>query len=323
LAVVVIGRNEGERLQRCLNSALAYPFNDVVVYVDSGSTDGSVEFALGLGCQVVQLDLSIPFTAARARNEGFARALKICPDLSYVQFVDGDCELAQGWQQVALQFLQEHSAAAAVCGRRRERYPQRSIYNQLCDIEWNTPVGLARSFGGDVMIHADALRQAKGYRASLIAGEEPELCVRLRAVGWKIWRIDHEMTLHDAAILRFGQWWKRSTRTGYAFAEGAALHGAPPERHWVRESRSAWIWGAIFPVLALAGAAFFNLGLLGLLALYPLQILRIFLGVRTSLPRPGWYATFLVIGKFPECLGQLQFLRDRVLGKKSRLIEYK
>jgi hypothetical protein len=210
-----------------------------------------------------------------------------------------------------------------VCGRRRERYPERSIYNQLCDIEWAKPIGQLRSFGGDVLIRADALIQAKGYRASLIAGEEPELCVRLRAVGWKIWCIDQEMTLHDAAILRFGQWWKRTTRTGYAFAEGAALHGAPPARHWVQQSRSAWVWGVLIPLMTLLGAAFFKLWALCLLVIYPLQFVRIFLSARAKVPGPGWYALLLVIGKFPECVGQLQFVRDRLLGKKSGLIEYK
>lgn len=323
LAVVAIGRNEGNRLKTCLASALAGNLAQVVVYVDSGSTDGSAGYARSQGCQVVDLDLSIPFTAARARNEGFARALECLPALTHVQFIDGDCELAVGWLHAALRFLALHSDVAAVCGRRRERKPQDSIYNQLCDIEWNTPVGEAKSCGGDVLMRVDALRAVGAYRANLIAGEEPELCVRLRAAGWRVFRLDHEMTLHDANMLRLGQWWSRSKRAGYAFAEGAALHGAPPERHWVRESRSAWLWGAGIPIFAVAGATLISPWAGALLLVYPLQVLRLYLRACASVPVPAWYAFFLVFGKLPEALGQFKFLLNRTRGRRATLIEYK
>lgn len=323
LAVVAIGRNEGQRLQVCLTSAIASGQVGVVVYVDSGSTDGSVAMAQALGCSVVNLDMAVPFTAARARNEGFARALQLLPDARYVQFVDGDCELVQGWLASAFAFAEAHEDVAAVCGRRRERYPDQSVYNQLCDIEWDTPVGQAKSCGGDVLMRAAALQAVGGYRGGLIAGEEPELCVRLRAAGWRIWRLDHEMTLHDAAILRFGQWWNRSKRAGYAFAHGAALHGAKPEQHWVRETRSAWLWGLVLPCAMLCLAMVTNAWALGLFLVYPLQVLRIYLRKRGKLPAAGWYALFLVLGKFPEAQGAMRSLVQRLLGKNVALIEYK
>lgn len=272
---------------------------------------------------MVDLDLSIPFTAARARNEGFARALECLPALTHVQFIDGDCELAADWLPAALGFLVNHLDVAAVCGRRRERNPQHSIYNQLCDIEWNTPVGEAKSCGGDVLMRADAMRAVGVYRGDLIAGEEPELCVRLRAAGWRVFRLDHEMTLHDANMLRFGQWWSRSKRAGYAFAEGASLHGAPPERHWVRESRSAWLWGAGIPAFTAAAAACVGPWAGALLLVYPIQVLRLYLRARVSVPAAAFYAFFLVLGKVPETLGQLKFLLNRTRGRRATLIEYK
>src|SRR5262249_30270274 len=160
-----------------------------IVYVDSGSTDDSVAFARSRGVEVVELDMSIPFTAARARNEGLDRLLKVDPEVHFVQFVDGDCEVQQGWLQKAEQTLQSETAVAVVCGRRRERFPQSSIYNRLCDMEWDTPIGEAGACGGDAMMRVPALRQVGGYRASLIAGEEPELCTRLRGAGWKVLRL--------------------------------------------------------------------------------------------------------------------------------------
>ena len=323
IAIVAIGRNEGDRLRICLSSALKTGAAQTVVYVDSGSSDGSAHYARGLGCQVVDLDMSVPFTAARARNAGFARAMACTPGLGYVQFIDGDCELLPDWVTAAHATLHANPKVAAVCGRLRERFPERSIYNQVCDIEWNTPIGEAKACGGIALFRVSAFAASSGFLETLIAGEEPELCIRLRAAGWKILRIDEDMALHDAAMLHFRQWWSRSTRTGYAFAEGTSLHGRPPERHWVRESRSAWLWGAGLPVLAVALAIFVSQWALVLLLAYPLQVLRIYRRVHQSLPAAGWYAALLVAGKLPEVLGQFKFLFDRVLGKRAALIEYK
>src|SRR5687767_980137 len=146
LGVVVIGRNEGERLKRCLASVL--PHASVVVYVDSGSTDGSVDYARAQGVHVVDLDMKLPFTAARARNVGFRRMRELAPAARHVLFIDGDCEMRDSWPAAATAFLEGNPVVAAVCGRRRERFPERSIYNRLCDIEWDAPVGEVRSCGG-------------------------------------------------------------------------------------------------------------------------------------------------------------------------------
>ena len=333
LGVVVIGRNEGERLRRCLLSlqaATSPAMPAVIVYVDSGSTDGSVAMAASLGARVLELDVTIPFTAARARNAGARNLSAAANEAVLVQFVDGDCEVAPGWIAAASAFLERRSDVVAVCGRRRERFPERSIYNRLCDLEWNTPIGAARACGGDVLMRLAAFERVGGFREELIAGEEPELCVRLRAAGGVIWRLDQEMTLHDAGMTRFSQWWKRSMRGGYAFAEGTALHGAPPERHWVRETRSAWLWGFALPVVLLLGSLWQPAMLAGFL-LYPLQVARLYVRSRPPDPDAGKgqfeirlaRAFFLVLGKFSEAAGALKFVVGRLTGNRSRLIEYK
>jgi glycosyltransferase involved in cell wall biosynthesis len=319
---VAIGRNEGRRLRRCLESATAQ-VNDVV-YVDSGSTDGSLELAAQLGARVVALDLTQPFTAARARNAGAAFAAEGTHHVRYIQFVDGDCELVNGWLAHAREFLESHPDVVAVCGRRRERFPELSVYNRLCDLEWDTPIGQAQAFGGDVMIRAASFQKVGGYRSDLIAGEDPELAIRLRQVGGQVWRLNVDMTLHDAAMTRFSQWWRRSVRAGYAYALGASIHGASPERHWVRESRRSWIWGFFVPALGILSvlAGSFEVSI-AVFIIFVLQWLRIFINGRGDGRLRLASATFLIIGKFAEVMGQLRFLWHRSAKKKARLIEYK
>ncbi|MBC7785037.1 MAG: glycosyltransferase [Burkholderiales bacterium] len=324
IGIVAIGRNEGDRLRACLAAASAQR-DATVVYVDSGSTDGSRELARSLGAHVVELDLATPFTAARARNEGFERLMRVSPQTQFVQFLDGDCELRPDWLDRAVAELTARPRAAVVCGRRRERFPDKSIYNQLCDLEWDTPIGETKACGGDALMRTEALRQVHGYNPAIIAGEEPELCVRLRQAGWQVWRIDAEMTLHDAAMTRFGQWWKRNLRAGHAYAEGAHLHGQPPERHWVKEVRSNWVWGLGIPLLAIMPAWWtYGLSLL-LLALYPIQALRVYQYAAGRYPKKTarLYSLFIVLGKFPQVLGQLKYTLNRLTGNKSRIIEYK
>lgn len=309
---VVIGRNEGERLVACL-AALAGSVRRVV-YVDSGSTDGSLDAARAAGAEALALDLSRPFTAARARNAGLS-ALKSGPP-EFVQFIDGDCVLREGWIERGVKFLTDNLRAAVVCGRRRERFPQISVYNALIDAEWNTPLGESKTCGGDALMRYQAVQTVGGYREDLIAGEEPELCLRLRARGWTIWRIDAEMTWHDAAITRFGQWWKRTERAGHAFAEGAARFSTPQAPHWRDESRRIWLWGLAIPLVALLGSLL-HPAVLGLVLVYPLQVLRL-------KGRMGWTAAFFnTLGKFPEAQGALRFHLRRLNRAESRLIEYK
>jgi glycosyltransferase involved in cell wall biosynthesis len=318
--IVAIGRNEGDRLKRCLLSAKQAA---AVVYVDSGSSDGSVAWARGQGIDVVELDTSAGFTAARARNAGFRRLKELTPQLELVQFVDGDCEFADGWLDAAIAFLQLQPDAAAVFGRRRERHPERSIYNRICDAEWNVPLGRARACGGDVMMRFAALDQVAGYRDDFIAGEEPELCVRLRAAGWTIWRIDAEMTRHDAAMTRFGQWWRRNVRSGYAFALGRFCHGAPPEQLWVWESRRAWLWGIWLPLACTLAVIAFGAPGFALLLIYPLQLLRRIPRQQGGLRDRIGFASLELLGRFAEGVGQLKFAAHRLFKRRSEIIEYK
>lgn len=316
----MIGRNEGERLINCLNSVKACA--DKFVYVDSGSTDGSIESATRIGACAVRLDLTLPFTAARARNEGFRAVKSLRPDIRFVQFIDGDCLLASGWLESARDFIERRNDVAIVCGRRRERHPSASIYNRLCDIEWDTPVGEAAACGGDALVRVEAFEAAGGFRSSLIAGEEPELCLRLREKGWRIWRLDAEMTEHDAAMTKFGQWWRRTVRCGYGYAQVSSLHRNSPPGIWRRETLRVLLWAGLLPAAIGVGAFAHPAALLGA-SLYFLQICRMALkdGARSRL---SWErAVLITLAKFAEFQGMLKFLWHKQRRRAATLIEYK
>jgi GT2 family glycosyltransferase len=320
IGVVVIGRNEGQRLVDCLSSIRAITGN--IVYVDSASSDGSATAAKQIGATVVMLDMERPFTAARARNEGFLALKSVLPDVRLVQFVDGDCVLVPGWIEKAIAFMEQRKDVAVVCGRRRERHPSDSIYNKLCDLEWDTPVGEAAACGGDSLVQAKAFEEVGGFNPRVMAGEEPELCVRLRERGWKIWRLDAEMTLHDAAMSRFSQWWIRSIRSGYGFAEVSRLHRASPFRIWGRAVPSALFWGALLPTLIIFGSLVY-LPFICVALIYPIQVCSI--AIRRGTDQPGtWaYALLMVAGKFAQAKGIVRFYWLSSRGRTAQLIEYK
>lgn len=317
---VVIGRNEGERLARCLDSLAALDLP--VVYVDSGSSDGSPALAESKGAVAVTLDPRKPFTAARGRNEGAQRAVALAPQLSYLQFIDGDCILNPDWPGLAERALDGSSDVAAVCGRRREADPSASVYNWVCDREWATPAGEAKSFGGDVLIRADAFAEAGGFRDDLICGEEPELGVRLRAKGWRILRLDAEMTLHDANMHSFRQWWRRAIRSGYGTLRVVHLHSASGEPLWKKDVLRSLLYGLVIPAFALAGAIAAPV-LLFVLLIYPLHFARILARESSWTARTIAYAALMTVGKFAETWGILRYVSDVITGRYSKIIEYK
>ncbi len=319
VGVVAIGRNEGKRLQACLASLQGY----LVTYVDSGSTDGSQAMAQEYGAKVVELDMSQPFSAARARNAGLIELRKTVPSIEFVQFIDGDCVIVEDWIETAYRFLDENPQYAVVCGRRREMSPNTSIYNKLCDMEWDTPPGDAVACGGDALMRVAALEESGPFNHRIIAGEEPELCERLRNAGWKIRRLSTEMSLHDASMTTFSQWWKRSVRTGYGASLCSTEYGLAGFR---RIARSAMVWGIAVPLAVLVLAPFtYGLCLL-LLASYPVLCLRAYRYARErqfSLTDSRLYAFFCVLGKFPQAQGVLRFWWGKLRSKPSEIIEYK
>lgn len=326
----MIGRNEGARLVRCLDSL---PAGVPCVYVDSASSDDSVAMTRARGVHAIELTAPPRLSAARARNAGLAHLVAQNPALEFVQMVDGDCEVQPGWLDAGIAALDRDPGLALVFGRRRERHPDRSIYNAFCNDEWNVPVGPASACGGDVLCRVAPLEDIGGYDAGMIAGEDPDMAARLREQGARLARIDAEMTLHDAAILEFRQWWMRCKRAGHAFAELASRHPDLRDPDYRRNCQRILVWGIVMP--ALFGVALIAaigtghvvawLGAALSLLVWPAKMAQIALAKSRTLPPRIAVASgiFLMLGKFPELLGLLQFRRNRAHGQSSGLIEYK
>lgn len=314
---VVIGRNEGERLERCVRSALE--ISKRVIYADSSSSDGSPELAERLGATVVRLPPDGRLTAARGRNAGYTELKKRFPDCRFVQFVDGDCIVQPGWIDTAVDFLETRPEVAIVCGRRFEAYPEASIYNALCDREWDTPIGEASECGGDALVRCKAYDHVGGYRPGLQAGEEPEMCARMRAAGWRVWRIDAPMTEHDARILSLRQWWRRTQRGGFGFAQVWVETKSLPNRLYGKQLRSALFSALLIPLFVLLAALVARepLFLLALPILYAVQWGRI---AHRNGGKNRWArAALILFAKVPEAIGAGRFFVTGAI----RVPEYK
>lgn len=314
--LVLIGRNEGARLVAALQSVRGLARQ--IVYVDSGSSDDSIAQARAVGAKVVELDMSLPFTAARARNAGFD-ALE---DPQYVMFMDGDCMIEPDFLPRALAHLQGNPHLGLVTGWRSEIHRDASLYNQLCDWEWHRPAGMIMACGGDMLVRAQAWAQAGGMNPRIIAAEDDEFCTRLRKAGWQLERLPLPMTRHDAAMLRFGQWWSRAVRTGHGFAQVGQLH----RDYFVTERRRVLVYGLVLPVLALVGLMSAWPLMLCVLVVYIMNFIRTAQGLhREGLPqREAWrHSRLLTLSKLPNFLGLAQYHLRRISGSDMRIIEYK
>lgn len=318
LAIIAIGRNEGDRLKNCLNSVLGLA--ERLIYVDSGSSDGSAAAARALGAEVVELDPETPFTAARARNAGVAALGADLPE--FIHFIDGDCVMVTGWIDSAKSTMAADPGLGIVTGWRAEMHPEASIYNAICDHEWHRPAGPITACGGDMMVRGAAFEAAGGFNETVIAAEDDEFCLRVAMAGYSLIRLPQAMTRHDADMHRFSQWWRRSVRNGHGFAQLGVLHPG----HLAHERMRVLIFAAVLPVLAVIALAVTPWLFLGVLAIYLGSYIRTVLGLigggmdRSMATHQG---LFLSLSKFPNLIGMITFYLRYRRGRDMTIIEYK
>jgi cellulose synthase/poly-beta-1,6-N-acetylglucosamine synthase-like glycosyltransferase len=317
VSIVIIGRNEGVRLERCLASVVAMTpveGDHETIYVDSASTDQSVAIAAAFEARVIGLAADRP-TAAKARNAGWRAARG-----SWVLFLDGDTTLDPNFVRVALAAVTPE--VAVVWGHRREMFPEANVFHRVLDLDWVYAPGLTEFCGGDALIRREALEAVGGFDATLIAGEEPEMCARLRERGYVIRHVDAAMTRHDLAITRLSQYWKRASRAGYAYAQMSWRTRHRSVRLWAREARGNAVRSMALLAL-LSSAVVSPLLALGLLALLMLRS-----AYRSRWKSSNWlsllcYGVHSHLQQLPIFAGQLAFWCDVAQGRRRGLMEYK
>lgn len=321
IAVIVIGRNEGQRLRLALES-LPHAAQAALLYVDSGSTDGSVELARASGVDVLSLDPARPFSAARARHEGVQRLLALYPAIEFIQFLDGDCTLEPGWIDTAVEQFRAQRDVGVVCGMLSEAAPDASPYNRMSHLQWQVAAGEIQACGGIFMVRRAAYEAAGGFNCQLLTREERDLCARIRAAGNRIIRIDAAMAQHDAALLRFSQWWVRAVWGGY----GDALHistqtGRLKAEHWHRIWRYL-TWPLAIPLLLIIGTitAFWwpRLAIIPLLCLasYAVLVLRVAasrLAAGDTISQAMMFAALRLVRKFATGFGFVMYFVQRLI----------
>jgi GT2 family glycosyltransferase len=305
--IVVIGQNEGSYLEACFKSIVNS--GCPVVYSDSASKDNSIEIAEKFNIEIVQLDAA-KVSAACGRNLGAKYLLDRFPNLKYIQFIDGDTALDERWMANAIKVFYEQPDVALVAGQLDEKNSTKSLYKEMSALEWERAPGETLYSGGNCMIRSDVFVKIGGFNPKIIAGEDPELCYRLRKEGWKIWQINTLMGVHDSKILTFSQFLKRSMRTGYAYQQISCMYCKTDEKLFFKENLSNWFYGGLIPLLTLLLVPIFSFWSLGILLIYPLLIMRIFWR-KKKYWKPHlafFYALTCTAAKFPGVLGACRYL---------------
>ncbi len=327
LSVVVIGKDEGDRLKRCFASVrrMTKPEGGLeLIYVDSGSIDDSIQAARQAGARVAILDTERP-TAGAARNAGWRMATA-----PFILFLDGDCTVDPSFAVRALPEFRD-ARIAAVFGRVRERHRETLLYDRMMQFDrWNPRSGPAIFCAGNSIMRHSVLQAVHGFDPDLIACEEPELCVRIRRQALVILRVDIPMAEHDLGMRRISQYCRRAFRMGYGVAEVSSRY--PGSQIWDRDRVGVnSTWGALLSLLLLlsaAGIVFWHswvplIVTIGLSAAVALAIGRKNRRKTNSRATYLLYGLFWVLKQPPSLLGWIVFRIDKRLGRKRGWISCK
>jgi len=321
ISIIVIGLNEEKNLKECLSSIFESSLGGdeklEIVYVDSGSIDNSIAIAKSFyNVKVISLQDSPP-SAAKGRNLGASITKG-----DYIQFVDGDSALDKNWIKMALQALELDQSKGVVFGAIEEVDNKNTIYSKVCRFDWYTPPGDYRLCGGNAMWRRDIFIKAGGFDSTLSAGEEPDLCYKVRQNGHRIVCLDAPMVKHDLDMNSFKEYWLRSIRSGYAYSVIAMRFMNMEEKLWLKETIRNFLDPLLWVIIILSGFSIGWLASLSLLfAFISYRIIRIIKNVQqrtTSLTDALLYGLHIQFSRLPLALGQIKGLTEVFLSRISR-----
>jgi glycosyltransferase involved in cell wall biosynthesis len=248
LSIVLIGKNQAWNMARLVESILTQTSqvgSREIIFVDSASTDETLQIAAQYPIHVLRLRPSQTLTPAAGRYVGYRYSSG-----SMVLFVDGDMELYPGWLEHALQALRRRPDVGAVTGEIID-LPKDASTPSTRRPEVSIGACAARSvpFAAGVAIYRRAaLERAGPFNPYLQSDEEPDLCVRIRHQGFQIVRLDHPVVYHysDAMVhmsTLVGRW-----RRKLYLGSGQCLR-----YHWGRPTFGTYYQERGYGVMPLAG----------------------------------------------------------------------
>ena len=247
VSVVIAARNAARTLRACLVSLMAQRHHDYeVTVVDDGSTDGTRAIAASIpGVRVLDGGGHGP---SAARNAGVQAARH-----DIVAFTDADCTVPPDWLERLVVALRD-SQAASVGGPQRNVFEASAVAQDFSpantDIEaLNAFFELASSIAEYTRSDAeprfvdhnascnsayikDAFLEVGGFSEGLWPGEDVDLDLRLRRLGYRCYYVPEAFVWHHRPATR--EWFAGMMRRyGRAQRELVKRHGRFRALHWL------------------------------------------------------------------------------------------
>ena len=247
VSIIIKAYNEEANICAAIDSSLraVAEVGGEVILADGHSTDRTVQLASTFPIRIVRL--------ANA-NE---RCCGVGPQLGYqhsqgeyVYILDGDMQMVPGFLPEALLFLAQHPEVGGVGGRVVEQNLESLEYREraLRNAPHLSPGDVDRLDGGG-LYRRRAIEEA-GFMSdrNLHSYEEFDLAVRLRALGWKLWRLPVDAATHYGHDSPPYSLLMRRWKARYAFGLGELLRGALGQSHMklvLRGMRELRIYAAV------------------------------------------------------------------------------
>jgi len=265
LSVVLITKNQAWNISRLIESVLretSCASSKEIILVDSASTDETISLASRYAANIFRLKPGQRLSPAIGRYVGYKQSSG-----EYVLFLDGDTELIPGWLPHALRLMCERPDVGGVTGgvinlptsaaaQRPAAPAQKTHPAPPKEVLWCNYGG-----GGVAMYRRPAMERAGTFNPNLNAEEEPELGLRIRQAGYRLFELDYPMAFHynDAPVAVSSVLSRRRRNFLVGMGQGARYHlGTKVFWTWLRER---W-WGPASALLLASGLATIFLSLI-------------------------------------------------------------
>ena len=258
VSIVIKALNEEKNICAAIESSLAAvaKVGGEVVLADSCSSDRTVELASKYPVRVVQFSNAGERCCGAGPQLGYQHARG-----EYIYILDGDMEMCDGFLEEAVAFLALHPEAGGVGGRLVERNTESLEYRERAARNHShlQPGEVDRLDGGG--LYRRLAIEESGFMSdrNLHSYEEFDLGVRLRSLGWKLWRLPLPSCTHYGHDSPPYQLLKRRWKSKYVCGLGELVRGAVGQPHFrlvLRGVRELKLYAAVLAWWAVLASVF-------------------------------------------------------------------